>query len=301
MRILILGGTGMLGHRLWINLQKEHEVWVTVRGEDNTFPDVPRFPADHIVHRVDGLTSDDVIAALGAVRPELVINCIGLIKQMEHAGDPLPALSMNALLPHRVAAICRAVGARFVHISTDCVFSGRKGNYVESDPSDAEDVYGRTKFLGEVQGPHAITLRTSIIGQEIKNRLGLVEWFLAQTGTIKGYQKALYSGFTTNELSRIILKCVIPNPGLHGLYQVSSQPISKYALLLLAKEAYGKEIEIVPEDRFVCDRTLDSTRFRKATGYVPPSWAEMIREMASDAAFYDRLRGASRVAGGSRG
>ena len=301
MRILILGGTGMLGHRLWINLQKEHDVWVTVRGEGNPFPDVPQFPSDHIVHRVDGLTSDDVIGALAKVRPELVINCIGLIKQMEHAGDPLLALSMNAVLPHRMAAICRAVGPRFIHISTDCVFSGRKGNYAESDPSDAEDVYGRTKFLGEVQGPHAITLRTSILGQEIKNRLGLVEWFLGQTGTIKGYQKAMYSGFTTDELSRIILRHVIPEPGLDGVYHVSSAPISKYALLRLAKEAYGREIEILPEDRFICDRTLDSTRFRKATGYVPPSWAEMIRELAADAVFYGRLRSASPVTGTFRG
>lgn len=296
MRVLILGGTGMLGHRLWINLAKEHEVWVTVRGDGNPFPNVPRFPSDRIVHRVDGLASDDVIGALAKVRPELVVNCIGLIKQLEHASDPLAALSMNAVLPHRMAAICRAVGARFLHISTDCVFSGRKGNYSETDPSDAEDVYGRTKFLGEVQGPQAVTLRTSIIGRELKNRLGLVEWFLAQTGTIRGYRKAMYSGFTTDELSRIILQRVIPDPGLQGLYQVSSEPISKYALLLLAKEAYGKEIEILPEDRFVCDRTLDSTRFRKATGYVPPSWAEMIRELALDATFYDRLRRASPVA-----
>ncbi len=296
MRILLLGGTGMLGHRLWINLQGEHEVWVTVRGEENPFPDDRRFPADQVLRRVDGLAADDVIGALGAVHPEVVVNCIGLIKQMEHAGDPLPALSMNALLPHRVSAICRAVGARFVHISTDCVFSGRKGGYVESDPSDAEDVYGRTKFLGEVQGPHAITLRTSIIGQEIKNRLGLIEWFLAQTSSIMGYRKAMYSGFTTDELSRIILERVIPDPELHGLYHVSSEPISKFDLLQLAKQAYGKEIEILPEDRFVCDRTLDSTRFRRATGYVPPSWAEMIREMALDAAFYGRLRGSAAVA-----
>ncbi len=290
MRILILGGTGMLGHRLWIDLQGEHEVWVTVRGDRDLFPDVPQFPAGRIVRRVDGLASDDVIQALAAVRPELVINCIGLIKQMEHAGDPLPALSMNAVLPHRMAAICRAVGARFVHISTDCVFSGRKGSYSESDPSDAEDVYGRTKFLGEVPGPGAITLRTSIIGQELKNRLGLVEWFLAQTGTIKGYRRAMYSGFTTRELARVILRHVIPAPGLEGLYHVSSGPISKYDLLRLVKEAYGRDVEILPEDQFICDRTLDSTRFRKATGYVPPAWEEMIRELASDVAFYDRLR-----------
>ena len=301
MRILLLGGTGMLGHRLWIDLGKRHDVWTTVRGERNPFPDVPQFPPDHLVRRVDGLASDDVIGALATVRPELVINCIGLIKQLEHAGDPLPALSMNAVLPHRVAAICRAVGARFVHISTDCVFSGRKGHYLETDPSDAEDVYGRTKFLGEVQGPGAITLRTSIIGQELKNRLGLVEWFLAQRGTIPGYRKALYSGFTTGELSRILLERVIPDPELGGVYQVSSEPISKYDLLLLVKEAYGKEIEILPEDRFVCDRTLDSTRFRKATGYVPPAWPEMVRGMASEAAFYERLRGASPAAPRRRG
>jgi dTDP-4-dehydrorhamnose reductase len=295
MKVLLLGGTGMLGHRLWINLQKQHDVWVTVRGEGNPFPAVPQFPSDRIVRRVDALASDDVIGAMGATRPDVVINCIGLIKQMEHAGDPLPALTMNAVLPHRMAAICRAVGARFVHISTDCVFSGRKGNYTEADPSDAEDVYGRTKFLGEVEGTHAITLRTSIIGQELKNRLGLVEWFLAQTGTVKGYRKALYSGFTTDELSRIIMEHVIPNPGLNGLYQVSSGPINKYDLLVLVKAAYARQVDILPEDRFTCDRTLDSTRFRKATGYAPPSWAEMIREMALDAAFYDRLRGGSPV------
>ena len=300
MRILILGGTGMLGHRLWINLQKEHEVWATVRGDGNPFPDVPQFPSDHIVRRVDGLTSDDVIRALAAVRPDLVINCIGLIKQMESASDPLPALLMNAILPHRAAAICRAVGPRFIHISTDCVYSGRKGNYVESDPSDAEDVYGRTKFLGEVQGPGVLTLRTSIIGQELKNRLGLVEWFLAQTGTIKGYRRAMYSGFTTDELSRIILRHVIPDPGLDGVYHVSSAPISKYALLLLAREAYGRTLEVLADDRFVCDRTLDSTRFRQATGYVAPPWAEMVRGMTADAAFYGRLRGIGGPACGCR-
>lgn len=290
MRILLLGGTGMLGHRLWIDLQREHEVWVTVRGEGDPFPRDPRFPADRIVRRVDGLDSDDVVAAMGEVRPELVVNCIGLIKQMENAGDPLPALEMNALLPHRLSAICRAAGARFVHVSTDCVFSGRKGRYLESDPSDAEDVYGRTKYLGEVSAPHALTLRTSIIGQELKSRLGLVEWFLAQSGTVKGFRRALYSGFTTDELARILLRHVIPDPGLHGLYHVSSEPISKLDLLLLAKRAYGRDVEIVPDDRFVCDRTLDSTRFRQATGYAPPSWEEMIREMASDAAFYERTR-----------
>ena len=292
MKILILGGSGMLGHRLWINLRKEHEVWVTVRGEHNPFPDAPEFPEEFIRYRVDGLMFDEVTRALASIQPDLVINCIGLIKQMGHlARDPLFSISLNTLLPHRVSLICRAAKIRMIHISTDCVFSGRKGNYGEADQSDAEDLYGRTKFLGEVHYPHTVTLRTSIIGQELKTHLGLIEWFLAQTGTIKGFQKAIFTGFTTDELANIIMKYVIPNRELSGLYQVSSDPISKYDLLMLAREAYHKDITILPEQDFFCDRSLDSTRFRKVSGYQPLAWPEMLAEMASHADFYNQFRG----------
>ena len=292
MRILILGGSGMLGHRLWINLRKEHEVWVTVRGEHNPFPSVTEFPPDHIRYRVDGLIFSEVTRALASLQPDLVINCIGLIKQMGHlAQDPLFAISLNSLLPHHISLICRTARIRMIHISTDCVFSGKKGNYVENDQSDAEDLYGRTKFLGEVHYSHTITLRTSIIGQELKNHLGLIDWFLSQTGTIKGFQRAVYTGFTTDELARIILDYIIPNPELSGLYHVSSDPISKYDLLLLAREAYHKNITILPDQDFFCDRSLDSSRFRQAAGYQPPSWPEMIAEMASHAAFYRQFKG----------
>jgi dTDP-4-dehydrorhamnose reductase len=293
MKILILGGSGMLGHRLWINLRKEHEAWVTVRGENNPFPNLPEFPPDSIRYRVDGLIFDEVTRALASIQPDLVINCIGLIKQMGHlALDPLFSISVNSLLPHRLSLICRTAKIRMIQISTDCVFSGRKGNYIEDDQSDAEDVYGRTKFLGEVYYPHTITLRTSIIGQELKTRLGLIEWFLSQQGTIKGYQRAIYTGFTTDELSHIVLKYVIPHPELSGLYHVSSNPISKYDLLMLAKDAYRKDdLTILPDQEFFCDRSLDSTRFRQATGYETPSWQEMIAEMASHEALYDQLKG----------
>jgi dTDP-4-dehydrorhamnose reductase len=290
MRVLVLGGTGMLGHRLWIDLGAEHEVWVTVRGDRSPFPAWSGFPAERVVPGVDVRVTDDLVRAMAEVRPALVINAVGLIKQREAAADPLPALTMNALLPHRLAAVCRAVEARLVHVSTDCVFSGRRGNYTEADPSDAEDVYGRTKFLGEVAGPHAITLRTSIIGQELQGRLGLVEWFLGRTGTVRGYRRAIYSGLTTGELARVILRHVIPDPALQGLYQVSSRPIDKYELLGLLKEAYGREVAIEPDDAFVCDRSLDSTRFRQATGYTAPGWPDMIRQMAAHAGFYERIR-----------
>lgn len=295
MKILILGGSGMLGHRLWMNLRKEHDVWVTVRGEYNPFPCVPEFPSEHIRYRVDGLMFEEITRALASIQPDIVINCIGLIKQMGHiARDPLFSISLNSLLPHRISLICRAANARMIHISTDCVFSGKKGQYTEDDQSDAEDLYGRTKFLGEVCYPHCVTLRTSIIGMELKNRLGLIEWFLAQQGTIKGYRKAIFTGFTTDELSRVISNYVIPNEDLHGIYQVSSDPIAKYDLLNIAKESFKKDIDIQPDDDFFCDRSLDSTRFRKLVGYQPPSWNEMMDEMASTLPFYYSLRGSTK-------
>jgi dTDP-4-dehydrorhamnose reductase len=205
------------------------------------------------------------------------------------ARDPIMSISLNALLPHRISLICRAAKIRMIHISTDCVFSGKKGNYVESDQSDAEDLYGRSKFLGEVSyPPHSITLRTSIIGRELKTHLGLIEWFLSQKDgdTIHGYKRAIYTGFTTDELSRVISNYVIPHTELSGLYHVSTNPISKYDLLQIANKAFGRKINIMPDEDFVCDRSLDSTRFCQATGYNPPSWPEMIYEMAKDTSFY---------------
>jgi dTDP-4-dehydrorhamnose reductase len=294
-KILILGGHGMLGHRLWLNLQKEHEVWVTVRQTSSPFPDLPEFPSKRVRTDVDASNFDQVTRALASIQPDLVINCIGLIKQMGHlARDPIMSISLNALLPHRISLICRAAKIRMVHISTDCVFSGKKGNYLESDESDAEDLYGRSKFLGEVAyPPHSITLRTSIIGRELKTRLGLIEWFLSQKDgdTIRGYKHAIYSGFTTDELSRIIMNNIIPYPELTGLYHVSSDPINKYDLLQIANQVFGRRIKILPDEDFFIDRSLDSTRFCQATGYQPPSWPEMIQEMAKDSQFYDQIKG----------
>jgi dTDP-4-dehydrorhamnose reductase len=292
MKILILGGSGMLGHRLWINLRKEHEVWVTVRQTSSPFPAAPEFPAKYIRTDVDANNFDQLTRALASIQPDLVINCIGVIKQMGHlARDPIISISLNALLPHRISLICRTANIRLIHISTDCVFSGKKGNYLETDESDAEDLYGRSKFLGEIAyPPHSITLRTSIIGRELKTCLGLVEWFLSQKegATINGYKRAIFSGFTTDEISSIIMNHVIPHPELTGLYHVSSDFISKYDLLQIVNREFGRKINIQPDEDFLMDRSLDSTRFRQITGYQPPSWDEMIREMAQHSQFYKK-------------
>ncbi len=277
----------MLGHRLWINLQEKHDVYVTVRDQINPFPKLKEFPPEKVICGVEGLITEDVLEAIAKVKPEVVINCIGLIKQMKDE-VPLHSLQINASLPHQIALWCQVANIRMIHISTDCVFSGNAGNYREEDASDADDLYGRTKFLGEVYYPHCVTLRTSIIGMELKNYLGLIEWFLRQEAPIRGYMKAYYTGFTTDELSKIIMNYVLPNPDLHGLYHVSSDTISKYQLLNLAKFYFKKTIGIQANIDFYCNRSLNSERFQVATQYYYPSWPEMIERLANTLPFYEQ-------------
>lgn len=283
-KILILGAAGMLGHTLFNLLGKNNgfEVYGTIRNPDSFIGRPSPGLKDRILSGVDAGDFDTIIRALKDVKPDVVINCIGIIKQLPSADDPLTAISINALLPHKIAAVCGSTGARMIHISTDCVFSGDKGNYTEEDISDAIDLYGRTKFLGEVDYSHCITLRTSIIGHELKSKYGLIEWFLAQQGKVRGFTNAIYSGFPTVEIACIIAGFVIPNPGLSGLYQVSSEPVSKYDLLQLVAKEYKKQIEIEPFSDFNSDRSLNSARFRRETGYTPPAWPELVSIMYHD-------------------
>ena len=222
---------------------------------------------------------DGMLRLFDLIKPEVAINCIGLVKQLSEADDPLAAIPINSILPHRLARVCAVAGARLVHMSTDCVFSGSKNGYMESDFADAKDLYGRSKFLGEVDYPNAITLRTSIIGHELSGHRSLIGWFLAQEGTVKGFKRAVFSGLPTVELARVIKDHVIPDVGLRGLYHVSAEPINKFDLLTLVAKAYGKHIDIEADEDFVIDRSLDSSRFRKATGYKPPTWVELVGSM----------------------
>lgn len=279
MRILILGGDGMLGHQLLKSLAQRHEVRVTLRQDLEAYTVYKLFDCENAYTGVDVRSLERLTEVLADFRPDAVINSVGIVKQRPTAKESIPSLEMNALLPHRLSVLCKAVGARLIHLSTDCIFSGKKGNYQESDPSDAEDLYGKTKFLGETQDSHCLTLRTSIIGRELSRKKSLLEWFLAQTGTVKGFSKAIYTGFTTLEMGRIIENMLVNHPDASGVYQVSSDPINKYDLLLLFREKLGIKIEVVPDDSFCCDRSLDSTRFRKEFAYTPPTWETMIEEL----------------------
>lgn len=281
MKILVLGANGMLGSAVFRVLATDgfHDVWGTVR----SLASVSRFPAQYrhrLITGVDVLDADGLVLALGRIRPEVVINAVGLIKQLADANDPLVALPINALLPHRLARLCALVGARLVHVSSDCVYSGRQGRYKESDRSDAEDLYGRSKYLGELHDlDHAITLRTSIIGHEQASSHALIDWFLSQEGRVRGFSRAVFSGLPTVELARVIKSHVLPRPNLTGLYHVSAEPIDKCRLLTLVARQYQKSIEIVPDDSVVIDRSLDGKRFAAATGYSAPDWPDLVRLM----------------------
>lgn len=280
-RILIFGVTGTLGHTILteMSLNEDLNVYGTARSVAGLTRWLAPQLSEKILTGIDADNYDSIIRAVVTVKPDVVINCIGIIKQLEIANDPLKVIPINALFPHRIADLCSVAGARMIHISTDCVFDGKKGNYNEADPSDAKDLYGRSKYLGEVEYPHCVTLRTSIIGHELGSKLALVEWFLAREGAVKGYTGAIYSGLTTVELSHIIEHYVLPNQQLQGLYQVSSEPISKYDLLKLIAKRYGKVIEIEPYDQIQENRSLNSARFRDATGYNPPPWPDLVERM----------------------
>jgi dTDP-4-dehydrorhamnose reductase len=279
MKILVLGVTGMLGSAVFKFLSNKYDVWGTVRSSSGK----GFFSAElqeKMISGIDVLNQDELVNVLAVVKPDIVVNCVGLIKQHSNAKNPLFALPINSMFPHRLARLCGLTGTRVVHISTDCVFSGDGGMYVESDISDTNDIYGKSKYIGELNDyAHCITLRTSIIGHELNSNASLVDWFLGQGDQVKGFTKAIFSGFPTVELAKIIQDYVIPHSDLFGVYHVSAEPIDKCTLLELIAEVYKKEIEIVADDTLVINRSLNSMWFKEATGYQPPSWRSLVQVM----------------------
>ena len=279
-RILIIGASGMLGNAVLrlFSQSPGYEVFGSVRSF-SARQLLPDSLMRNVIDGVDVENIDSLIRLFALVRPNIVINCVGLVKQLAESCDPLAAIPINTLLPHRLARLCEVAHARLVHLSTDCVFSGAKGMYVESDFADAQDLYGRSKYLGEVDYPHAITLRTSIIGHELDGARSLIGWFLAQEGSVKGFKNAIFSGLPTVEIACVIRDHVIPHPELRGVYHVSSWPINKFDLLTQVAEIYGKSINIISDEKLIINRSLNSNRFCQSTGYEPKSWPELISSM----------------------
>jgi dTDP-4-dehydrorhamnose reductase len=282
--VLILGVTGMLGSALFRTLSKDSSLQVYGTARDkNAKVFFPKVLAKNIITLESIENNQSVRALFQKTKPDVVINCIGLIKQLNETNQVLQAIPLNSLLPHRLALLCKEAGSRLILVSTDCVFSGKKGNYKETDRADCNDLYGQSKFLGEITDEkHVLTIRTSIIGHEQRGGYSLVNWFLKQKGSVTGYCKAIYSGLPTVELANIIGDIVLPNVNLHGLYQIASEPISKYDLLQLIAKTYGKKIVISRANTPKIDRSLSYAKFKRQTGYRPKPWNLLIDEMYAD-------------------
>ena len=279
-KILIIGGSGMLGNALlrFFSKKKNFHVSTTIRSSlllrvSNKSYNYQLFNNIHLEDK------KYISKVFDQVRPDVVINCAGVINQSNESKDYLKVLLLNTILPHYLVKLSENFNARLIHFSTDCVFSGSKGNYNESDLPDASDFYGRSKLLGEINYPNTITIRTSLVGHELNSTKNLIEWFLNQNHEIKGYNEAIFSGLSTFEVAKIIDTYILPNKKLAGLYHLSSQPISKYELLLLVKNIYKKSIGIIKDHSLKINRSLDSSRFCKATNYVSKPWDLMIQEM----------------------
>lgn len=280
MKVLVIGANGMIGNTVLrvLSEQADWDVSGTVRS-GNARQFFPPAIARKLTEGVEVESADVLLRLLESARPDVVVNCAGLTKHKPEAEDPLVAIPINTIMPHRLAALCSLIGTRLVHISTDCVFSGEKGHYSESDFADARDVYGKSKALGEVVYPHCVTVRTSTIGPELQTRHGLLAWFLAQGEHCKGFTRAIFSGLPTVLLAQVLRDVVIPRTDLSGLYHLAATPISKYDLLKLIAAIYEKKIDIRLDDSLKIDRSLDAAKFQAATGYVAPDWPEMIRTM----------------------
>lgn len=287
----------MLGHKMFQMLrQRFPETYGTIRGsvKDAGLSRIDLFQQGHVIEEMNAADFPALKTFLRLRQPEFVVNCVGIVKQRAAAMDAIASITINSLLPHKLAGVCGEWGGRVVHISTDCVFNGQRNggySYTEDDPADADDLYGRSKHLGEVAGENALTLRTSIIGRELGHHASLLEWFLSRNySRVAGYKRAFYSGLTTNHLAEVVGDVIEHHPMLTGLYHVASQTISKYKLLLMIREAFHLSVEVAPDETFFCNRSLNGARFQQATGYVCPSWPELVEQLANDTTPYQTWR-----------
>ena len=279
-RILILGSTGLLGSTILKYFSEHTKLKCFGIVRKNSDKKKLEFIKKIKLFKVDYENKNHVSKVFAKVKPHLIINCIGVVKQIVKDNKISEIIKVNSYLPHHLSELAnKHKKVRFIHFSTDCVFSGLEGNYKENDFTDANDIYGKSKILGELSISNFLTLRTSIIGHELKTNYSLLDWFLAQKTVVKGYKNAVFSGLTALEISKVLNKYVIPNKNLRGVYHLSGKSINKYDLLEIIKRVYKKDIKIMIDKKTKINRSLNSNLFQKVTGYKPKDWTKLIEEM----------------------
>jgi dTDP-4-dehydrorhamnose reductase len=274
MKILVFGSNGMIGSTVFRYLDKYTNCNTVgaLRDSQNKLLLLKN------TYYIDSYNFQNLYKCINLIRPDYVINCVGITKHRKLSNNIIKSLQINSIIPHNISLLCKIFNARLIQISTDCIFSGLKGNYIESDLPDALDIYGKTKFLGEVKESHVLNIRTSTIGHEIIGANGLLEWFLASNKSVDGYRNAFFSGITTLELAKVICFIIENNFILSGVYNVGGMKVDKYTLLKLIAFVYNKKIKINEDLTFNIDRSFISDKFVSETGYVISNWEKLIKE-----------------------
>lgn len=281
MKILVFGISGLIGNSLFrmLSMNPDHDVYGTCRDEA-----IRKYFSndlqERIIPNIDIGNHAYLLNLIERYLPDIVINCIGITKHSSDYDHIAKVIRVNSLWPHELAKFCSVVGAKLIQVSTDCVFSGQCGNYSELDFPDSDDLYGRSKVLGEVTYNKHLTLRISTIGHEIRTSYGLLDWFLSQGNSCKGYSRAFFSGFPSVYFAQILSEFVLPRPELKGLYHISADPIDKFSLLKLIALQYGKKIHIQADEAVVINRSLNGSKFSNETGFLCLKWPELIKLMA---------------------
>lgn len=280
MKVLVLGAGGLIGHKLFQLLRSDTEVYAALHHTSAH----PLFGGSNIFSGIDVLEFDRLTQLIGDVNADVILNCVGITKRNPNINDLELTIATNAHFPHRLASWAKTNKKRVIHFSTDCVFDGTAGPYSEHCNTTALDIYGKTKALGEIDYPHTLTVRSSFIGRELKAKTELLEWALSCRGkTIRGFDKAYYSGVSTICMARVIKRIIVEHQNLSGLYQLATdKPISKLALLNQINHSFQLGMKIETDSSFETRPTLIGTRLKSAINLAIPSWKDMLDELAAE-------------------
>lgn len=281
MKVLIFGVTGMLGHQMFKYFCENTclEVFGVVRSpfDRQLFPNYTSY---NIPILDDIYSSDKISKLLFEYNPDVVINCIGAVKQAEHL-KPIDFIKVNSVFPHLLNGLTSIRNIRIIHFSTDCVFGEGPGTFTENDTPICKDIYGRSKLLGEITNCDlSMTIRTSIVGRELKNKYGLLEWFLNSGNVVRGYTNSYFTGLSTIRVSEVVGDIILSNKIYSGLYHLAAEKISKFELLLLFNDHFNLEKNIVPyalEGKI--DRSLDGTKLANKINLPKISWKQMVKKL----------------------
>lgn len=291
MRILVLGGTGLIGNRLTRQLRQNADVYASTRTSLVEMPMLENIlEPNKWIFGLDATDFQFLESEIKRLKPDVIVNCLGVVKHQINPKNAEATILLNSVLPWRLSGIAEKYDFKLIHLSTDCVFSGETGNYKESSSPDAVDLYGRSKILGELNNAHVLTIRTSFVGREIKTFANLFEWVQrCQTTRITGYKRAIYSGLTTQAISEVIEKLIFDFSALTGLWHVSSEPISKYDLICMLNNSLNLKLDIESSEEFFCDRSLDSTAFASKTSLAIPNWITMVERYVLEQEWYESI------------